>query len=107
FSSRRRHTRSKRDWSSDVCSSDLGATRFEVRRLPDAAGVAVALLAFQLERTRRVIDPEREPLRLPSLHVRRQLELERDVAAVVSAELLAVEPGRRAPVGGADDEEDA
>src|SRR6185312_232327 len=25
FSSRRRHTRSDRDWSSDVCSSDLGA----------------------------------------------------------------------------------
>src|SRR6266536_4088577 len=25
FSSRRRHTRSTRDWSSDVCSSDLGA----------------------------------------------------------------------------------
>src|SRR5699024_11432417 len=24
FSSRRRHTRSKRDWSSDVCSSDTG-----------------------------------------------------------------------------------
>src|SRR5699024_5296119 len=27
FSSRRRHTRSKRDWSSDVCSSDLPAVR--------------------------------------------------------------------------------
>src|SRR5699024_11627259 len=27
FSSRRRHTRSKRDWSSDVCSSDLGPAR--------------------------------------------------------------------------------
>src|SRR5438105_5865742 len=26
FSSRRRHTRSTRDWSSDVCSSDLAAT---------------------------------------------------------------------------------
>src|SRR5699024_11802844 len=26
FSSRRRHTRSKRDWSSDVCSSDLEET---------------------------------------------------------------------------------
>src|SRR5699024_11791392 len=26
FSSRRRHTRSKRDWSSDVCSSDLDAS---------------------------------------------------------------------------------
>src|SRR5699024_11465755 len=32
FSSRRRHTRSKRDWSSDVCSSDL---RYETLR-PDA-----------------------------------------------------------------------
>src|SRR5699024_12128880 len=27
FSSRRRHTRSKRDWSSDVCSSDLPGIR--------------------------------------------------------------------------------
>src|SRR5207249_8414737 len=27
FSSRRRHTRSKRDWSSDVCSSDLSERR--------------------------------------------------------------------------------
>src|SRR5699024_11987307 len=33
FSSRRRHTRSKRDWSSDVCSSDLKnkACRFTLR----------------------------------------------------------------------------
>src|SRR5699024_5728272 len=29
FSSRRRHTRSKRDWSSDVSSSDLGKTLTE------------------------------------------------------------------------------
>src|SRR5438874_3999411 len=28
FSSRRRHTRSLRDWSSDVCSSDLGGLGF-------------------------------------------------------------------------------
>src|SRR6266513_816389 len=28
FSSRRRHTRSKRDWSSDVCSSDLKSKVF-------------------------------------------------------------------------------
>src|SRR5699024_12140008 len=27
FSSRRRHARSKRDWSSDVCSSDLGVNK--------------------------------------------------------------------------------
>src|SRR5437868_14802056 len=32
FSSRRRHTRSKRDWSSDVCSSDLaGCAGFSAR----------------------------------------------------------------------------
>src|SRR5699024_3492160 len=29
FSSRRRHTRSKRDWSSDVCSSDLILEKFK------------------------------------------------------------------------------
>src|SRR5215469_6329498 len=31
FSSRRRHTRSLRDWSSDVCSSDLGQVRRALR----------------------------------------------------------------------------
>src|SRR5207248_8714056 len=30
FSSRRRHTRSYGDWSSDVCSSDLVSRRFDV-----------------------------------------------------------------------------
>src|SRR5699024_11444845 len=29
FSSRRRHTRSKRDWSSDVCSSDLESSAMD------------------------------------------------------------------------------
>src|SRR5579871_3067143 len=36
FSSRRRHTRSLRDWSSDVCSSDL------VRALPQVQGAALS-----------------------------------------------------------------
>src|SRR2546421_6598274 len=36
FSSRRRHTRSDRDWSSDVCSSDLG---FYLRFLPSIFSV--------------------------------------------------------------------
>src|SRR5207249_8472397 len=36
FSSRRRHTRSKRDWSSDVCSSDLDdlARKNETEQVP-------------------------------------------------------------------------
>src|SRR5699024_4968948 len=33
FSSRRRHTRSKRDWSSDVCSSDLISSAVVQKRL--------------------------------------------------------------------------
>src|SRR6266496_4880921 len=38
FSSRRRHTRSLRDWSSDVCSSDLAAGKpYEV---PFSGGVS-------------------------------------------------------------------
>src|SRR5699024_11272416 len=41
FSSRRRHTRSKRDWSSDVCSSDLGVV--DVGERP-AFGILVAHL---------------------------------------------------------------
>src|SRR5438046_3337615 len=40
FSSRRRHTRLVSDWSSDVCSSDLGSTA--VRRHPVPEGVEVA-----------------------------------------------------------------
>src|SRR3712207_7847173 len=33
FSSRRRHTRYWRDWSSDVCSSDLGvSSRYDIVR---------------------------------------------------------------------------
>src|SRR5206468_9280281 len=37
FSSRRRHTRSDRDWSSDVCSSDLGVPRFEISNYSEHA----------------------------------------------------------------------
>src|SRR2546422_5180415 len=35
FSSRRRHTRCSRDWSSDVCSSDLPELPLGGDRLPD------------------------------------------------------------------------
>src|SRR3989440_4328912 len=38
FSSRRRHTRSDRDWSSDVCSSDLGRRSGASRVARGAAG---------------------------------------------------------------------
>src|SRR5207249_5926511 len=45
FSSRRRHTRSKRDWSSDVCSSDLRERLADHWRfyVGAAAGLVVAV----------------------------------------------------------------
>src|SRR3989440_8355381 len=45
FSSRRRHTRSDRDWSSDVCSSDLKASGLRDARAYDS-GVAVRTLTY-------------------------------------------------------------
>src|SRR2546422_5904236 len=43
FSSRRRHTRCSRDWSSDVCSSDLFRVRASASRTPSLL-VGVPLL---------------------------------------------------------------
>src|SRR5690606_24001292 len=52
FSSRRRHTRFSRDWSSDVCSSDLKRRLEEaVRRVEDRLDVQVVWLPFQLDPT--------------------------------------------------------
>src|SRR5699024_11428539 len=39
-SSRRRHTRSKRDWSSDVCSSDLFPTVLGQGHVPQFSAIA-------------------------------------------------------------------
>src|SRR5438128_7127887 len=47
FSSRRRHTRCYRDWSSDVCSSDLGGS---LRSTSDGAAAGMAFGAKQRER---------------------------------------------------------
>src|SRR5206468_6468573 len=41
FSSRRRHTRSDRDWSSDVCSSDLA--RMPAGRVPEYEDIIARL----------------------------------------------------------------
>src|SRR3712207_9412763 len=60
FSSRRRHTRYWRDWSSDVCSSDLDGER------PAIPGLAVAVAGVPLDgspavggRERRKVAQER------------------------------------------------
>src|SRR5690606_40107733 len=51
FSSRRRHTRFSRDWSSDVCSSDL--PRWPHFQLPGRCGPATGLIHLPHYRHRR------------------------------------------------------
>src|SRR2546428_4963078 len=46
FSSRRRHTRSDRDWSSDVCSSDLDPVREVRARRPHLLAVDDEVVAL-------------------------------------------------------------
>src|SRR6266496_6283151 len=53
FSSRRRHTRSLRDWSSDVCSSDLTK---KVEPLPLPAPQVRALAGPQVRTVKNVLD---------------------------------------------------
>src|SRR6266511_5840823 len=48
FSSRRRHTRFSRDWSSDVCSSDLVRRLRRDPRVPPRAKVAIVLAGLWL-----------------------------------------------------------
>src|SRR5439155_19059655 len=58
FSSRRRHTRWPRDWSSDVCSSDLVAAAAPAERLVvDVRTVMPAALAFAVQ-ARRDLHPQ-------------------------------------------------
>src|SRR5690606_2082960 len=48
FSSRRRHTRFSRDWSSDVCSSDLDLRELGRRRLSIVLAITAAFMVVEL-----------------------------------------------------------
>src|SRR5699024_143858 len=55
FSSRRRHTRSKRDWSSDVCSSDLTYERADLQ-MPTVVKRNGTRIAFDATKLRASMD---------------------------------------------------
>src|SRR6266849_5596672 len=57
FSSRRRHTRSTRDWSSDVCSSDLCGATFIVRGIRALSDFE---FEFEMANMNRSLAPEIE-----------------------------------------------
>src|SRR5207249_5757005 len=56
FSSRRRHTRSKRDWSSDVCSSDLLPEEYFAADMQASAAANTGQWRRSQESVRRAID---------------------------------------------------
>src|SRR2546422_1745312 len=49
FSSRRRHTRCSRDWSSDVCSSDLYPDDAEAARVLESRDTVAAIVTTREE----------------------------------------------------------
>src|SRR5207249_9042986 len=84
FSSRRRHTRSKRDWSSDVCSSDLERMTLSSGCLKCARGEGhplwVLTVGYPGGKTRQVsLRPEQVP------QVRKALEQYRDCKQTLEA----------------------
>src|SRR5690606_39791354 len=80
FSSRRRHTSFSRDWSSDVCSSDLGA--FHPPRLVVADPCAIATLP-RAERAQGLVEAFKHGAIVDADYFDR---LERDLPALRSEE---------------------
>src|SRR5206468_9145735 len=57
FSSRRRHTRSDRDWSSDVCSSDLARQFLERMEKPDVDSIEGISPAIAIRQKNSIRNP--------------------------------------------------
>ena len=81
FSRRRRQTRSAWDWSSDVCSSDLGDEAEGIIALPEDASVGLELSEY-LELPDNIFDLDLTPNRGDCFSV---LGIARDVAAITGA----------------------
>src|SRR5215813_4141557 len=68
FSSRRRHTRCGRDWSSDVCSSDLAAPSTASVNACVAMPSALVAVRFTVVEPAEVGVPEIDALAVPPLN---------------------------------------
>src|SRR6266511_4502609 len=103
FSSRRRHTRFSRDWSSDVCSSDLGRWRSRIKGFREVRGeFPVATLADEIEapgegQVRALITVAGNPL-LSTPHSDRLDRAMRGLACVVCVDPYRNETTRHAHV---------
>src|SRR6185295_1138492 len=64
FSSRRRHTRYWRDWSSDVCSSDLAGVKFITYGIDAHADVQGTILAADASGSRVRVESHGETVEI-------------------------------------------
>src|ERR1022692_5025649 len=83
FSSRRRHTRLQGDWSSDVCSSDLGKHLMPTRNFREL------LEAMPPDRQRRIENRFRKSLAMPLDQLRKAQQM----TQLQLAEILGVNRG--------------
>src|SRR5207249_9207211 len=72
FSSRRRHTRSKRDWSSDVCSSDLNFVTVPLPLFLEIQGLHTTSLTINVKTSAGNFEPAQDRAQL-ILRARRHL----------------------------------
>src|SRR5699024_12142680 len=73
FSSRRRHTRSKRDWSSDVCSSDLA--KFKKQTLEKEIDFLEKNLAVKKDEWTAYSDKVKSDLEVPAKRHMKNVEV--------------------------------
>src|SRR5207245_8336867 len=83
FSSRRRHTRCYRDWSSDVCSSDLGS--IDVGKDADVVVWSAHPLSVYAHAEQTFVDGELLFDRQADIARRQQLEAERKTLEAADA----------------------
>src|SRR5436305_14274160 len=82
FSSRRRHTRCGRDWSSDVCSSDLSKIGLAVRGLYGEGTEAMGNL-FQISNQTTLGEKEDEIINRLSKVIETIIEKEHDARQIL------------------------
>src|SRR2546430_11990661 len=96
FSSRRRHTRFDCDWSSDVCSSDLGSHRNRSLRIPPAMGIVLSSTNSFGEQRRSMVNLTQVIKGLRAERGRAQKEVDRLEKAIAALGKLEGHSGRQA-----------
>src|SRR3712207_8299899 len=95
FSSRRRHSRYWRDWSSDVCSSDLGGLEFCVGRTRASSDHLYGWAEEREWASPFVADPEKRSLVVGTIDFADEVDAAAIAATLRANGIVDVEPYRK------------